>query len=132
MHEYVVVEHPAVCTSMLSSIYSSSTASKAQHRATSPAQSSKPSTCRSERDSPSKHTELARASTSSGILHSVIVEPSFSIFGFNGPNTFARFYNCLHRNMSGSIYIHHIECTARKGFMQNYYQDIHASNPNRL
>ena len=61
---------PAVCTRMLSSIYSSSTASKAQHSTAqhstiSPVQSSKLSTCRSERENASKQTELARARISS-------------------------------------------------------------------
>ena len=62
------VQHisPAVCTSMLSSIYSSSTASKAHHitsqhstahhSAISPTQSSRPSTCRSEPDNVSKQS----------------------------------------------------------------------------
>ena len=75
--------------SMLSSsIYSSSTQAKhstAQRSAISPAQSSKPSTGRSERDNASRQTELARAinSMSSRILYSIIVEEScFSIFVF--------------------------------------------------
>ena len=67
---------------MLSSIYSgSNAASTAQHSAISPAQSSKPSTCRSKRGSASKQTELARASMSSSISQQYIFEePSFFHF----------------------------------------------------
>ena len=57
MYEHVVVEHIH-----LRAQHSTPQHSTAQHSANSPAQSSTPSTCRSERGNASKHTELARAS----------------------------------------------------------------------
>ena len=51
----------SVCTSMLSSIYR-------KNSTTSPAQISKASTCRPERDNGSNETELARANISSRIV----------------------------------------------------------------
>ena len=59
-----------IFTNMLSSIYRNH--STAQHTAIRPAQSSKESTCRSERQDSSKQTLLARISTSSSIHRFVV------------------------------------------------------------
>ena len=84
-----------IFTNMLSSIYRNH--STAQHTAIRPAQSSKESTCRSERQDSSKQTLLARISTSSSIHHFVVFSKRTKKSNSAQPNV----YNPLQSNLAG-------------------------------